>query len=62
MKNVIIWIGSIVISLIVIAIPVLLPISIIFKWNPLIITILGVFTLIEFILLATNIALDMIES
>lgn len=62
MKNVIIWIGSIVLSLIIIAIPVLLPISIIFKWNQLIIAILGFFTLSEFVLLATYIAMDMIES
>lgn len=58
MKNVLIWIGSIVLSLIVIAIPVLLPISIIFKWNPVAITLLGGFTLIEFVMLAVELAMD----
>lgn len=62
MKETLIWIGSFILSAILMAIPILLTLSIIMNWNTFIQYILAIHSVIEFILLVLTLQYFAIES
>lgn len=62
MKETLIWIGSFILSAILMAIPILLTLSIIMNWDTFIQYILAIPSVIEFILLVLTLQYFAIES
>ena len=57
MKIICIILGAIIIGAVIMAFPILLPLSILFKWPPIVIFILSVASTIEYIILVMSISI-----